>query len=365
MNAVDRRMRRCYQGGMNESIKADMTATEGAVPYLDVGGTTREAGIQLGYAWTEALHCAASRLPRGSKPWWMQNRFARLIDSHAPHLPELYRGMAEGAGIPEDRCTDAHPAGPAAGEWPDTGCTSFAVAPSVAVDGHAFCGQTKDTARRQQYRYVVLRLRLSDAPPALTLTYPGLLFGHGFVAGGCAIFRNSLYAGESAGELPYSAWGLLALHCASVEDAVRFTRDHTPRTAAHCTVADEAGGIAGIEIGRGGIAVRAPADGLYVHANAVMSGEALRRYEEAGPMRENSLRREARLRALLERGSGKLSPSGVFAMLADHADHPCGICRHESDRMMTTAAVVVEPTRRRLSCTRGAPCRSRPATWAL
>lgn len=342
---------------------------EGNVPRLDISGTAYEAGVMLGYAWKEALHHVAATWPTDTAPWWMDRRHAKLVARYVPHIPDLYRGMAKGAGIPERRCAEPAPGGPAF--LADAGCTSFAIAPEATLDGIPISGQTKDTGLQQQFRYQVLRLRMSDAPSALTLTYPGLLFGHGFVAGGCAIFRNSLYAGEAHGELAYEVWGLLALHCHTVADVEELTRRHGVHAAGHCSVADEHGGIIGLEFSQGGIAVLKPKRGIYVHANAVMAGTRLARFDTSNPFQANSRQRTDRLRARLEADRGRLTPQLAFMATGDHANYPVSICRHEElnmlakDTVVTSAAVVVEPARRRLTCTRGAPCMNWPTTYSL
>jgi isopenicillin-N N-acyltransferase-like protein len=339
---------------------------EGAVPLLDVAGSSYEAGIRLGYAWKEALHHVAAAWPAGATPWWMDRRFRKLVSRYVPHAPDLYRGMAMGAGIPENRCAEPEAGGPRALPRIRDGCTSFAIQPSATLEGIPISGQTKDTPAQQQFRFVVLRLRLTDAPSALTLTYPGLLFGHGFVAGGCAIFRNSIYTGDADGLLPYEVWGLMALHCRTIAEVEDLTRRHGVQTRAHCTVADEHGGVIGIEIGKGGVAALRPKRGIYVHANAIVSGRRLGRHETASAaQRENSRRREARLRERLDADRGRLTAPLAFLALGDHQHYPASICRHEHPDLSTTAAVVVEPTRRRLTCSRGSPCRNWPRSHSL
>lgn len=337
------------------------------IPLVDISGPPFEAGVMLGYTWKEALHAAAASRPAEERPWWTQRPGESLIARHAPHLTDLYRGMAKGAGLPEFRCFDASASGPVRAATPADGCTSFAVHPSITLDGVPLSGQTKDTPRQQQFRYLVLRLKLEDAPQALTLTYPGLLFGHGFVTGGCAVFRNSLYAGVADGNLDLTPWGLLALHCRTVDEVIELTRRHGVRVSGHFTVADEDGGIAGIEIAKGGIAVLRPRRGLYTHANTVSSGrKRLLKHETKSPFNgENSRQRENRLRERLDTERGRLTAPLAMTALTDHTNHPRGICRHESDQAMTTAATVAEPTRRRLHCTRGAPCRHWPHTFRL
>jgi isopenicillin-N N-acyltransferase-like protein len=322
-----------------------------------VAGTAFECGEQLGWAWVHALKLAAERVQAGSRPWWSvrSGPVSRLMRRHAPHLPDLFCGMARGAGLPMEKVGTRLPG------KPEEGCTSFAAAPRFTLDGTPISGQTKDTPDNRITRYQVLRMRMTDAPAALTLTYPGWLYGHGFVQGRCAIFRNSLYAGEHAGLLPYSVWGLLALHCASVEEVASLTREHgVDRTGFHATVADAQGCILGIECGRGGVGVCRPRRGLYVHANAVRSGKRLLKYDTGGEYgREDSLHREERLRARLEPEAGRLTSQLAFQAMTDHDGFPDSVCRHRAG-INTTAAVVAEPVQGLLHVCRGHPCRN----WA-
>jgi hypothetical protein len=288
------------------------------VPLLDIAGTSFACGEQLGYAWQDTLRLDATRLPDAS-PWWHVPAWRRLLDRHAPHLIDLYLGMAKGAGLPEHRIGERAPP-------PADGCTSFAIQPAATLHGHPLSGQTKDTPVARRHQYQLLRLRPTDTPAAaLTLTYPGWLFGHGFVAGGCAIFRNSLYAGPGGGRLPYLVWGLLALHCPTVDDVLALTRDHCPDLGFHATVADEHGAIAGLEIGRAGTAVLTPANGLYIHANAVIDNPALQRDEQddAHFQRADSHHRVRRLTALLTPDLGRLTPQLVHRGLTVTLGHPC------------------------------------------
>jgi isopenicillin-N N-acyltransferase like protein len=332
---------------------------EGQIPLLDVEGTAHDAGVMLGYIWADALRQHARNWTAKSLPWWMDKRYAKLIAKYAPHLPDVYLGMAKGAGVPEDRISD-----PAMEE--KTECTSFAIQPSATLDGIPISGQTKDTGSNRWFQYQVLRMKLKDAPSALTSTYPGLLFGHGFVSGGCCIFRNSMYAGAMPGLLPYFVWGILALHCRTVEDMMEMTLHYGVNNGGHCTVADERGGVVGVEWGKGGVAFLRPKHGIYTHANAVVSGPRLQKHETCKPAgRANSLHREGRLRERLEPDHGRLTAQLAYMAMCDHVGYPGSICRHESLNSLTTSAIVVEPTRGLLHASRGNPCQNWPVTYRL
>ncbi len=331
------------------------------IPFFSCRGTVRECGRQLGGAWKTTLTINADRYDSRDRPWWRDSKFRKLIERLAPHLPDLYCGLAEGAGIAEDRIGTRLPS-------EKGGCTSFAVAPAVTLDGIPISGQSKDVSVARGHELIVLRMEIKDAPSALTLTYPGWLFGHGFVRGGVSIYRNSLYLNSRESGLPYAIWGILALHCPSVEDVMQLTRDHGIDQYAHVTVADEAGGIVGIEYGGGKANFLEPRHGIYAHANAIESGDrdvlALERADRDF-LRPDSMHRTARMYAQLDPEHGRITPQICYRAMADHDGYPRSICRHQSERAVSAAVVIGEPTRGRLTVTRGLPCQSWPTTYRL
>jgi isopenicillin-N N-acyltransferase-like protein len=342
----------------------DLRIPEGAVPRLDVSGSARDCGVRLGEAWRDAVNVLAASKPAGAKPWWKDARWASAIQKHAPHLPDVYLGIARGAGVAEDLVGGSDASD-------HSGCTSFAVHPSVTRNGIGICGQTKDTPVHRAMQYQVLALKVDGAPAYLTVTYAGWLFGHGFVRGGCAIFRNALWAGESDTGLPLGGWGLLALHCATADGAYELAQRCGVASAFHMTIADENGGIVGIESGRAGIAKLQPTDGIYVHANAVCGSAELARDEDTSrdrsidEFRRDSADRESALRGRLQNAAPRVTPQQVYAALQDHDHYPRGVCRHRSESSMTTATIVAEPALGRMHVTRGPACSHWPVTYQL
>ncbi len=329
----------------------------GGVPLLALEGTVAECGYGLGCAWREALRQQCSwNKDHTACPWWERPVVKGLVSRFAPHLPAFFEAMAKGAEMPVERLV---PLGPA-----EDGCTTFAIAAQHTADGIPICGQTKDTPLDRKFRFQILRLRFQDAPALLTLTYPGWLFGHGFAAGGCALWRNSLNTTGRPLGLPLPVWGLIATHCQGVEDVIEMTREHGIDTSCHTTVADMHEGIAGIECTDGGIDVLEPQNGIYVHANAVRGRAELRATEVDLETfcRADSASREHRFRELAEEGNGKLTLQMLMGFLADHQNHPMGICRHQGDEASTTAAVIAEPAKGLLHVVRGNPCSALPAT---
>jgi len=332
----------------------------GGVPLLALDGTVADCGYGLGCAWREALRQQCPPIHgHATRPWWERPGIKGLVNRFASHLPAFFEAMAKGAEMPLEELV---PLGPAA-----DGCTTFAIGGQHTADGNPICGQTKDTPLDRKFRFQVLRLRFQDAPSLLTLTYPGWLFGHGFVAGGCALWRNSLNTTGRPVGLPLPVWGLIATHCPNVEEVAAMTHDHGIDTSCHTTVADMRGGIVGIECTDGGIEVMEPENGIYVHANAVRGRSELRTTEVDLETfcRADSIARENRFRELATAGQENITTQMVMSILADHENHPVGICRHQGDEAGTTAAVVAEPSKGLLHVVRGHPCSNRWSTAAL
>lgn len=337
--------------------------SQGPIPVLRVSGTALDCGLRLGELWGPAIRARADKPDTGTVPIFKNPLILRLFEHYVPSLVDLHRGMTRGAGIPEAKLFSVFPGGSAIGD----GCTSFAVHPSVTKIGGPLSGQTKDTGAERIGQYQVLALRIEKGLQLLTLTYPGWLFGHGFAAGGCSVFRNSLSCGNPGGKLPYDIWGLLVHACPTVEEARKLTLDHGVMDGAHCAIADEHGGILGVESGSAGYAFLPPVNGIYTHTNHVMSGPPLSTVEKPPALGlDDSEHRQKRLYELLANEKGSLTGLSAFAALGDHAKYPTSICSDaRANCGMTTAAVVVEPTRRLMHVCRGLPCLNPPVTIHL
>jgi isopenicillin-N N-acyltransferase-like protein len=348
---------------MKSHNPATLPEPRGPVPLLRVAGKAFDCGLQLGELWRPALRDRAESPGSGTVSILGTKAIAGLFERHAPSVIDLHRGMAKGAGIPEDRLNSLFPAGAGLAD----GCTSFAVQPAATRDGKPLSGQTKDTGAERIEQYQVLALRIENGLHLLTLTYPGWLFGHGFAAGGCAIFRNSISCGNPGGKLPYDVWGLLAQTCPTVDDVRKLTLDHGVMEGFHCVIADERGGILGIEAGRTGYAFLGPENGLYTHTNHVMSGPPLSDIEDP-PIYgiDGSEHRQKRLLELLARKAGQITGRSAFSALADHTNYPNSICSNDrANGGLTTAAVVAEPLSRLMHVCRGLPCNNPPVTYHL
>ena len=293
----------------------------------------------------------------------MSGEAKRLQERHVPHIFDVYRGLADGV----------ESTGSAAAPKVQSGCTSFGVSGTVTLDGQPISGHTKDTKYENAHMYIVLRMRIKEAPTILVLAYPGGVSGYGMWSTGISKFGNSLYSSaDSENGLQMEEWAILALSGTSVDEAVELAKRYGIKEAGNLLISDPQGESRSVEFNAGGLSVISPREGILTHGNHPEGPETrlFDAYEESegASERENSRYRMHGLWQMLDTERGRLTAQRAVTLLADHTHYPQGICRHWVDgrpEMETTAAVVVEPTQGRLHVTRGQPCCNWPVTYTV
>jgi hypothetical protein len=245
---------------------------EGTVPHIAVEGTAYDCGREYAQIVRER-YPGYRRYLDGADGWASAPpEVRRLFERHAPHVLDLRRGLADGAGPPARRPQTGAPAPP-----PRAGCTSFGVSGRLTLDGHPISGQTKDPARPSALLFVVLRLRITGAPAVLTVAYPGELIGFGFWSTGMSLFRNSLFSSSAAERgLSVDDWRYLALAGASVHQAVELARRFGIRGQGNTLLSDGAGESLSVEVNAGGVSVVPAKEGIATHANHPEGAETRR-----------------------------------------------------------------------------------------
>jgi hypothetical protein len=332
---------------------------EGVIPLVAVEGSAYECGSQ--YADIVLSRYPGFRLYLDEAWSWRElgTGEKKLVEKHAPHLIDLFRGITDVAGPP--------PA-PKPSPGRSGGCSSFSLSPAVTLDGAPISGQTKDTPLDRVGRYIVLRMRITAAPTILVLAYPGEVMGYGFWSTGMSLFRNTLYAaGPCASGLNYGVVTIVMLSCRSVDEAAELVQAHGRNGTGNTLMADAAGKSISVETNAGGQAYIRDVDGINVHTNHALRENTLAFAEYApGDSESDSVFRHEQLCRRFERERGRLAPAKVLALLAEHAGYPRGTCKHRSDNGdITTAAVIAEPTRGLLHVVRGQPCCNWPVTYSV
>jgi isopenicillin-N N-acyltransferase-like protein len=307
-------------------------------------------------------------------------RYADAIQTFEPRYLEEIHGIAEGAGVGfEDilginvrtevmfaakaRAAAAQSQGVADGR-PD-GCSAFAVLPTASSDGHTLIGQNWDWLLHSFDTVVVLEASQDEAPDFVTVVEAGLLAKTGMNSSGIGLVTNALVTEADRGEpgVPYHLVLRAILDAENLSDAYASVQRGVRASSANYLVASVDGLAVDIEAAPGDFSrlfLLFADDGVLLHTNHFVSPAFDAKDVSLWVMPDSPFRLE-RLRGSVRRAS-KLSIGDFQAILADHANHPSGICCHADARMdpldqgATVASILMDLDRRRMWVADGHPC---------
>jgi hypothetical protein len=345
------------------------------LPYITVSGTPYQMGLQHGQQAAAQVRAFVEHLIQGAAPRHSREevlaaagRFLPLFEEHCPSLVEEIHGLAEGAGISFREALLIQIRGEVHGALREA-CTTFAVGPGGTRDGGILIGQTSDMTRDQMSHFLVLRLIPEDGPRTLMWTFAGHLGYHGLNEYGVAHFANSLSGGP--------AWRLAMPHYpvkrrlfeCRTQAEVQAMWDRIPVCSSGnymCAAGDPA--IFNLEVTPQGYGRIADAgQGFLVHTNHFLTaGYRTDETDHLSP--PDSFPRLDRMTSLIQDRLGDVTLADVQGFLADHANAPHAICRHqETDEggHQTVAALVAEPRAGRLHVCPGNACTGEWTTYCL
>lgn len=354
-----------------------MTETPAQRPPLhDWRGSAHEIGVQHGktlaaqivaeFRPTLDTAVAASGTDAAAFLRRYRERHEPMFREHAPRAIDEIRGIADGGGLDYDTAffaatrDGAKLVGPA-----DEACTAFYCAADTTADGHVYLGQNKDTDAPLS-RYHLMRRSYDDGLTVLTLNYPGWIANIGINGHGVACTGNSLYAKPA--EVPTVPFSLMRYLIAEARAAADVARAVDRLALENCCmmVADAAGAAFCLESVAGRRDRRDLAGQAFGHANSVLC-LGLQPYQDADLYSPSSPFRQRNIQRLLDDDAGHLDAVRLQAILADHTDHPRGICRHAAadDPILTTAALIADCTARTLRVALGHPCTAAFQTYPV
>ncbi len=303
-------------------------------------------------------------------------RYREPIERFGPTYLEEMKGVAEGAGVPfEDVLainvrTEVMFAAKArssrSGGRRVDGCSAFAVLPEASMDGHTLIGQNWDWLLHAFETVVVLEARQEAGPDFVTVVEAGLLAKTGMNSSGIGLVTNALVTELDRGEpgVPYHLVLRGILDAENLSDALAIAQRGFRSSSANYLVATTDGLAVDIEAMPGdfsALRLLFPTDGVLLHTNHFLSSSFDHTDVSLWVMPDSPFRLE-RLRAAIGRVDGKLSSDDFRSFLADHANHPSGICCHPDARMdiydrgATVASVLMDLDERRMWVADGHPC---------
>lgn len=306
-------------------------------------------------------------------------RFEEPVAALGPgYLSEL-RGIAEGAGLDwldvlainvRTEVMFAAKAGQAAkAVRAPAECSAFAVAPLPGRPGPTLIGQNWDWLPHSAETVVVLEARQDDGPDFVTVVEAGLLAKTGMNSSGLGLAANALVTADDLGEpgIPFHLALRAILDCENVSDAISILQSAPRSASANYLIAHRDGIAVDIEAAPGDFAqlyfLYPEPNGVLLHTNHFLSDRFTGRDVSVWAMPDSPVRLQ-RLRAGVASmaGAAELTLDAFRPLLADHANHPSGICNHPDPRVprleqgMTVTSVLMDLDAARMWVAAGNPC---------
>ncbi|MEU7045660.1 C45 family peptidase [Streptomyces varsoviensis] len=390
------------------------------IPLIEISGSPRERGRQYGEAARPQIETAlafyrASFAKTPGLAWHEVTRRAELwlpcVEDFAPDLLEELRGVAEGAGaglldlmalnargeIVYDRTfarmgtTGEEPGGAEAagaehggretakadGQEPDAdGCSSFALLPPAAGDGHVWCGQNWDWRTGAEPTLVALRIVQPPRPTVIMVVEAGQIGRHGANSAGIALNANGLGGrfGDEIG-VPQPFIRRRILDQANYKDALQVPFTARQQIPTNLLLTHRDGIAIDLETTPGRHQWLYPQDGMLVHGNHYQAPVPPQLERTYRPFSVDSLYRVPIIEAALRRARDRAESAEVRKVieegLADHFGLPHSVCNHpveETDPLLHTSTIasnIVDLTTGEYHVVAGLPCRSPylPLPW--
>lgn len=340
------------------------------IPMIEVSGTHRQVGQQIGEHMKLPIQLMIARLrerlPAGVT-WGDMLLKGGLCLAHSraayPKYVEELEGIAEAADLPFEEiflavCEELWE--PAA--WRTSapalvrGCTDFAARGQAAADGATLVAHNNDLPPEAEDNLVVIKARAGDDPEFLAVSAYGLGFSAGFNAAGISMTGNAVACSDIRPGVPRMLIARAILAAGRLGEAMDACL--LPRRASNYNnvIADASGEVYSMEGSATDCEPIYIDENIMVHANHYVS-QPMRRFEANRNYIGGSILRHNRALRLLRENYGRLTCEVLQKLLADHADYPASICKHEG-AAVTVFSIIIKPDELKAWISKGRPCQS-------
>jgi len=335
---------------------------------IECQGTSYEVGKQYGTACKEDIRRSAydlisniMKMHQVSREDVLHNarKYLPKLEEFDPEGLEFLRGQAEGAGLLFDEVLALKSRFELGIYYRSVAglCTSFAATGTATKDGKTIVGENFDLTVGMPVN--LLKIKYQNGLEQLSL-----IFG-----GSCELTLNSAGIGMALNVMfsPPHEQQLCVPCCSVITRAMRQKRIGdalgvvcaSGRSILNYLFASAEGDIVGIETRPGDYNVLAPERDILVHSNHYITDRFKRGDGMFGLMEGDSHIRLFRIRRLMERHYGEITPQVMMTILADHNNYPNSICAHFNPAMPrgeTLASIIMVPADKMMYIAYGQPC---------
>jgi isopenicillin-N N-acyltransferase-like protein len=333
------------------------------IPVLEIRGTHREVGQQIGHRMRPTLQRMLSKLrqdlPAGIN-WDSMVQEAGLYLAHSrsiyPQYVEELEGIAAGADLPFEEvfvemCEELWEKA----AW-QKGCTDLLARGRATVDGSTLVAHTNDLGPEAERDLVILKVQAGDEPEFLGISVGGLGYSAGFNAAGIVMSGNQVSSDDVRPGVPRLLVVRAILAARRLEEALDACLLPQRASSYNNVVGDAHGEVYCMEGSATDCQPVYIEEDILAHANHYAT-PTMRRFEADPADIAGSLIRHHRAWRLLRENRGRLSPELFQELLADHANYPGSICKHGLTTV-TVFSLIIRLEDRRAWIGRGRPCQT-------
>jgi isopenicillin-N N-acyltransferase-like protein len=347
------------------------------IPVIQVGGTHRQVGQQIGERMKPQLQHMIARLRENLPPgvsWndMLLKGWLCLAHSRAayPQYVEEVEGIAQASGLPFEEvflaiCEELwEPAAWHAGSPALTrGCTDLAARGQATADGSTLVAHNNDLSPEVEDDLVILRVKAGDEPEFLAVSAGGLGFSAGFNAAGISMTGNAVSCSDIRPGVPRLLIARAILAARRLGEAMDACLLPLRASNYNNVIADANGEVYSMEGSATDCEPIYIDENTMAHANHYVS-LPMRRFEANRNHIGDSILRHDRATRLLRESYGRLTPEALQKLLADHANYPASICKH-AGVTVTVFGIIIQLNALKAWIGRGRPCQTRWYEHAL
>lgn len=334
------------------------------IPVIQVSGTHRQVGQQIGEAMKPRIQQMTATLPEHlpARATWedmLQKGHLCLVQSRTvyPQFVEELEGIAEAAAVPLEKlflsiCEELWEG--ALWQGKGRGCTDLAARGRATANGSTLLAHTNDLPSETEETLVILRVQAGDEPEFLGVSAGGVGFSAGFNAAGIGLTGNEVSANDVRPGVPRLLIVRAILAARRLEEALDACLLPQRASSYNNIVGDAHGEVFSMEGSATDCEPLYIKDDILAHTNHYIS-PPMRRFEAAHSDNGGSIIRYHRAMRLLREHYGQLAPQLFQKLLADHANYPASICKHGTETV-TVFSIIIDPGELKAWIGRGRPC---------
>jgi isopenicillin-N N-acyltransferase-like protein len=340
------------------------------IPILEVQGSHREVGEQIGRHMQTQLRSMVAGLredlPAGVT-WNDMLHHGSLYLAHSravyPRYIEELEGLASGAEVPFEEafllvCEElwesvawrlGAPRAP-------RGCTDFAARGKAVLGGTTLLAHTNDLSASVEEKLVILKVKAGSEPEFTGVSAGGVGYSAGFNAAGIGLTGNQVDSNDIRPGVPRLLLVRAILGSTRLGEAMDACLLPQRASNYNNVIADANGEIYSMEGSATDCEPIYIEGDILAHANHYASAP-MRKFELDRSAIGDSVIRHNRAMRLLRENYGLLSIEAFQELLADHANYPASICKHEGDAV-TVFSLILNLNELRAWIGRGRPCQT-------